>query len=91
MRSYYRVMLGRNSIYAPQYFQENCIAIGYIFGVDLSSKLHEQWREFNKEFIPVFLKENPDKSKIGAGLACGTQTLKKSPPNYLLFTPAFER
>jgi restriction system protein len=26
---------------------------------------------FNKQFIPVFLAANPDKNKIGAGLACG--------------------
>jgi restriction system protein len=71
MKSYYRVMLGRKSVHAP-----DCFAGGFIgadFGIheDLSRKLPEEWREFNKQFIPVFLAKHPDKTKIGAGLACG--------------------
>lgn len=55
---------------------EECIAgsfIGADFGIDqdLSAKLPEHWRAFNKEFTPVFLAKNPGKSKITAGLACG--------------------
>jgi restriction system protein len=38
---------------------------------DLSEKLPENWRDFNREFIPVYLASHPGKSKIGAGLACG--------------------
>jgi restriction system protein len=71
LKSYYRVMLGRKSAYASE-----CLAGGFIgtdFGIreDLSRKLPEQWRMFNKQFIPVFLANHPDKSKISAGLACG--------------------
>jgi len=33
--------------------------------------LSENWRDFNKEFIPIYLEKHPDKSKIAAGLACG--------------------
>jgi restriction system protein len=33
--------------------------------------LPDNWRDFNKEFIPLFLEQNPDKTKVSAGLACG--------------------
>ena len=70
-KSYFRVMLGQKSVYAL-----DCIAGGFIgadFGIDedLSGKLPEEWREFNRVFIPVYRKSHPDKTKIGAGLACG--------------------
>jgi restriction system protein len=71
MKKYYRVMLGRKSSHA-----EECLAAGFIgadFDIkqDLSKKLPESWRDFNKEFIPVFLANHPGKSRISAGLACG--------------------
>jgi len=70
-KSFYRVMLGRRSIYANE-----CLAGGFIgadFGIeqDLSGKLPDEWRQFNAAFIPVFLASHPNKSKIAAGLACG--------------------
>lgn len=71
MKSYYRVMLGKGSEHAEECFTGNCIAAGFIYGQDLSGKLPEEWREFNKAFIPVWLAAHPDKTKIGAGLACG--------------------
>jgi restriction system protein len=37
----------------------------------LSRNLPEEWRDFNKQFIPIFLAKNPDTAKIGSGLACG--------------------
>jgi len=78
MKSYIRVMLGKGSLYA-----EECIAGGFIgtdYGIhqDLKNKLPEEWREFNKKFIPVYLASNPGKSKVAAGLACGmTWTVAK--------------
>ena len=38
---------------------------------DLSGRLPDNWRDFNKEFIPIYLESNTDKPKITAGLACG--------------------
>jgi restriction system protein len=71
MKSYYRVMLGPKSVHA-----EECFAGGFIgtdFGIheDLSKKLPDDWRAFNKKFIPVYLQTYPEKTRIGAGLACG--------------------
>jgi len=37
---------------------------------DLTGKLPDNWRHFNKTYIPVFLKAVPGKSKVAAGLAC---------------------
>jgi restriction system protein len=71
MKSYYRVMLGRKSIHAEECFVGNFIGAGFGIDQDLTHKLPDEWRDFNKEFIPVFLAKYPEKSKIAAGLACG--------------------
>lgn len=70
-RKYFRIMPGTKSMYA-----EECYAKGFIGGdwempIDLSGQLPDDWREFNRKFIPVFMESHPDKSKIAAGLACG--------------------
>lgn len=71
MKSYYRVMLGRQSAHAATCFAGNFIGADYEIAQDLNGDLPDDWRAFNKKFIPVFLAGHPDKTKIGAGLACG--------------------
>lgn len=71
MKSYYRIMLGRGSRFAKEAHEGGFIGADFDIDTDLTGKLPENWREFNKEFIPKFLKINPDKSKVSAGLACG--------------------
>ena len=71
MKNYYRVMLGQKSIYAEECFTGNFIGTDFGINQNLTNKLPEEWRAFNKEFIPVFLAAHLDKTKIGAGLACG--------------------
>lgn len=71
MKNYYRIMLGRKSIYAEQCLKDQFIGADFDINQDLSDQLPEDWKVFNKEFIPVYLKANPGKSKISAGLACG--------------------
>jgi len=71
MKNYYRLMLGRKSVHA-----EACLAGGFVgtdYGLhqDLTGRLPDEWRKFNKEFIPVYLERWPKKSRIAAGLACG--------------------
>lgn len=43
------------------------------FGInqDLAVDLSDNWRVFNKKYIPIYLAGHPAKTKIGAGLACG--------------------
>lgn len=71
MKSYYRVMLGQKSMYAQDCYAGNFIGADFDIDQDLSGKLPEEWRQFNREFIPVYLAKNPSKTRIGAGLACG--------------------
>lgn len=71
MNSYYRIMLGKGSIYAEECFAGSFIGADFDIDQDLTAKLTDIWRDFNREFIPVFLAIHPDKSKVAAGLACG--------------------
>jgi restriction system protein len=71
MKNYYRVMLGKKSVYANEAHEGNYIGADFSLRMDLSNKLSENWRDFNKEFIPIFLENHLDKTKIAAGLACG--------------------
>jgi len=71
MKSYYRVMLGRKSIHAAEGFLGNFIGVDFEIYQNLTSELPDDWRHFNKKFIPIFLSNHPDKTKISAGLACG--------------------
>ena len=76
---FFRVMAGRKSVHF-----EDCLSKGYIgvhFGVDvdLSNDLPENWKEFNKKYIPIYLEKNPGKAKVTAGLACAAiHTMSKS-------------
>lgn len=71
MKGYYRVMLGRKSAHASECFAGGFIGTDFDIHEDLSRKLPEEWRAFNKQFIPVLLAKHPDMTKIGAGLRCG--------------------
>jgi len=71
MKSYFRVMLGRKSAFAAECLRDGFIGTDFEVNEDLSANLPDSWREFNKKYIPIFLKNRPEKTKIGAGLACG--------------------
>lgn len=64
-------MLGKKSIHAAEGFSDNFIGADFEINQDLTNSLPDLWREFNKIFIPEFIKTHPDKSKVAAGLACG--------------------
>jgi len=72
MKSCYRVMLGLKSVHADECLAGNFIGTDFGMNQDLTKKLPDEWRAFNKEFVPVFLEKYPEKTKIGAGLACGS-------------------
>lgn len=71
MRNYFRVMLGRKSVHANDCHKDGFIGTDFDLHEDLSRKLPEEWRVFNKTFIPVLLANEPERSKVSAGLACG--------------------
>lgn len=71
MKKYNRIMLGKGGM-----FIEECIAGGYIgadFDIyeDLTNHLPDTYKEFNAKYVPVYLATLPNKTKVGAGLACG--------------------
>src|SRR5688572_21790677 len=72
MKNYYRIMLGKGSIYAEECFAGKFIGADFGIPQDLTDTLPEEWRVFNKRFIPIYLAGHPDKTKIAAGLACGS-------------------
>jgi restriction system protein len=71
MKRFLRVILGQKNIYAKECYEGNFVGVDYSINEDLAGHLPEEWREFNKEYIPKYLANNPDKTKIAAGLACG--------------------
>jgi restriction system protein len=70
MKNYIRVILGAKSIYAQECIQGGYIGADFDINQDLAAELTENWRDFNAKFRDVWLKKNPEKSKIAAGLAC---------------------
>lgn len=72
MKSYYRIMLGKKSMYADECYRGNYIGVDRFKDVDLTDQLPENWRDFNKKFIPLYIARYPGTSKISAGLACGS-------------------
>jgi restriction system protein len=71
MKKYCRIMAGTKSAYADECFAQNYIGANFDIDIDLTDQLPEDWREFNRKFIPIWLSKYPDKSKVAAGLACG--------------------
>jgi restriction system protein len=71
MKSYYRVMLGRKSVYAEACFAESFIGTDFEVNQDLTNELTENWRDFNAKFRDIFKSNHPGKTNVGAGLACG--------------------
>ncbi len=72
MKNYYRVMLGRKSVHAEECFAGCFIGVDFDIDQDLSVDLPERWQEFNQKFRPAWLEKHPGKSKVAAGLACGS-------------------
>ena len=71
MKSYYRLMLGKKSSHAAECFEGGFVGVDFDLAEDLSEKLPDSFREFNRQFIPTLQAQNPDQKKISAGLACG--------------------
>jgi len=63
-------MLGANSACLEECLRGNFIGVGFIHNWDLTNHLYENWRDFNKMFVPIWVENGPGKSKVAAGLAC---------------------
>jgi restriction system protein len=64
-------MPGSKSKYADECCKGGFIGGDWGMDMDLTGKLPDNWREFNQQYIPIYLGKHPDKSKVAAGLACG--------------------
>lgn len=63
-------MLGRSSSFADECRINGFIGANFDIDEDLTENLTDDWREFNKIYIPKFLAANPEKSKTAAGVSC---------------------
>lgn len=70
MRRFRRLMLGKQSVHAEECFSGDFVGTDYDIDQDLSEQLPDHWRSFNDKFIPIFLEQHPDKTRISAGLSC---------------------
>ena len=64
-------MLGRGGQFASMCRKEGYIGADFDIKMDLSDSLYDNWRDFNKKFVPIWMNLNPGKSRVPAGLACG--------------------
>ena len=71
MRDYFRVMLGKGSMYADVCRQQGFIGSHFGIDQDLTIFLGDDQREFNQQVRPIYLGAFPEKSKGSAGLSCG--------------------
>jgi len=70
MRNYYKIMLGPKSRYAEECLSQGFIGADYHIHVDLGKDLTKNLREFNQTYIPIYIANNPNKSKVTAGQSC---------------------
>lgn len=70
MKRYCRVILGKAHSFAKECHDGGFVGVDFNFNQDLTGKFPEDWRKFNKEFVPVLI-DHGYTSKVSAGLACG--------------------
>lgn len=70
MSRFFLVRLGRQGIFMDECVSQGFIGVDYGINEDLSGKFPHEWRAFNAAYIPVWMANHPDKSKVAAGLAC---------------------
>ena len=77
--NFYRIILGHQHSFAQECFENNFVGVDYSMNINLENDLPDDWREFNRRFIPTYLEKNPEKTNVAAGLACGAiHTMSKA-------------
>ncbi len=71
MKQYNRIMLGSHGKYLKECLEGNFIGCDFDINEDLTDHLTEDWHDFSKQYVPVYMRSLPDKSKTSAGLSCG--------------------
>jgi restriction system protein len=72
MPSAYMVRSGIQGMHLDDCIAESYIGVDFGLHEDLAGRFPDNWKEFNQEFVPVWLSLFPDKSRVAAGLACGS-------------------
>lgn len=71
MTEYRRLYLGAKHSFVDLCLEGDFVGVDFGIKKDLSHKLPDNWKDFNRKYVPVFKEIHPDKSKVVAGLACG--------------------
>lgn len=71
MTKYYKCALGQGAMHFAQASSESWVGTGWLDGIDLCGRFQDNWRDFNKEFIPIAIEKFGMTSRVSAGLACG--------------------
>lgn len=59
-------------MYAEECYKGNFIGVDFNMDIDFTNELTDDWRTFNKKYIPIYLDKFPEKKKVTAGLTCAT-------------------
>ncbi len=71
MTQYNRIMLGKAGCFFEDCLKGNYIGVDFDIKEDLSSNLPDDWKQFNKKYVPIWKASHPDKGNVSAGLSCG--------------------
>lgn len=66
----YRMMLGERSKHADDCFAQLFVGVDYDLNQDISSDLYLTPKEFQEKYVPQYIKNRPERSKIAAAQAC---------------------
>ena len=64
LRNYYRVMLGKSSIYSDEAYNGKFVGVDFLRRHDLSKDLINDEKDFKKKFNPIHSSEHPEISNI---------------------------
>jgi len=69
---YNRIMPGAKSAYVDKCLNEKFIGVDFGITEDISDYLSDDIKPFKERYRKIYLEKRPHKSKVAAGLACGT-------------------
>ncbi len=72
MTACYFIRLGRQGAFVQDAVERGYVGVDYGMVDDFTGKFPDEWTAFNKTYIPRYLELSLDKTKVAAGLACGT-------------------
>jgi restriction system protein len=71
MTRFYRVRLGSEMAFTDLARLEGFVGVDFGIKEDLTNQLPDNWRDFNKQFIPYLIALDSLKTRVGAGLNSG--------------------